>query len=63
MVKTLFFRLSWTFDTMTYMVEKCQDDVTYVKMFLPSLVTEIMGQFFVFGTSEKLQGKIDMYMY
>ena len=48
---------SWTFDVMTYVMWQRQDDVTYAKMCLPSLVTDTMRQFLRLESSKKLQGK------
>ena len=48
---------SCTFDVMTYVMWQRQDDVTYVKMCLPSLVTDTMRRFLRLESSKKLQGK------
>ena len=42
---------------MTYVTWQRQDDVTYVKMCLPSLVTDTMRRFLQLESSKKLQGK------
>ena len=52
-----FWPQSWTFDVMTYVTWQRQDDVTYVKMCLPSLVTDSMRRFLRLESSKKLQGK------
>ena len=48
---------SWTFDVMTYVKWQRQDDVTYAKMCLSSLVTDTMRRFLRLESSKKLQGK------
>ena len=57
MVKTAFWPPSWTFDVMTYVTWQRQDDVTYAKMCLPSLLTDTMRWFSRLESSKKLQGK------
>ena len=52
-----FWLRSWTFDVMTYVTWQRQDYVTYVKMCLPSLVTDTMRRFLRLESSKKLQGK------
>ena len=42
---------------MTYVTWQRQDDVTYAKMCLPSLVTDTMSRFLQLESSKKLQGK------
>ena len=42
---------------MTYVTWQRQDDVTYAKMCLPSLVTDTMRRFLRLESSKKLQGK------
>ena len=54
MVKTVFII---TYDVMTYVTWQRQDDVTYAKMCLPSLVTDTMRRFLRLESSKKLQGK------
>ena len=46
-----------TYDVMTYVTWQRQDDVTYAKMCLPSLVTDTMRRFLRLESSKKLQGK------
>ena len=46
-----------TYDVMTYVTWQRQDDVTYVKMCLPSLETDTMRRFPPLESSKKLQGK------
>ena len=48
---------SWTFDVMTYVTWQRQDDVTYAKLCLPSLVTDTMRRILRLESSKKLQGK------
>ena len=48
---------SWTFDVMTYVTWQRQDDVTYAKMCLPSLVTDTMRRFLRLESSKRLLGK------
>ena len=54
---SVFWPPSCTFDVMTYVTWQRQDDVTYAKMCLPSLVTDTMRQFLRLESSKKLQGK------
>ena len=53
----VFWPPSCTFDVMTYVTWQRQDDDTYVKMCLPSLVTDTKRQFLRLESSKKLQGK------
>ena len=59
MVKTVHFdhRHVGTFDVMTYVTSRHQDDVTYAKMCLPSLVTDTMNRCLRLESSKKLQRK------
>ena len=54
---SVFWPPSCTFDVMTYVTWQRQDDVTYAKMCLPSLVTDTMRRFLRLESSKKLQGK------
>ena len=54
---SVFWPPSWTYDVMTYVTWQRQDDVTYAKMCLPSLVTDMMRRFLWLESSKKLQGK------
>ena len=54
---SVFWPPSCTYDVMTYVTWQRQDDVTYTKMCLPSLVTDTMRLFVRLESSKKLQGK------
>ena len=54
---SVFWPPSCTYDVMTYVTWQRQDDVTYVKMCLPSLVTDTLRRFPPLESSKKLQGK------
>ena len=54
---SVFWPPSCTYDVMTYVTWQRQDDVTYVKMCLPSLVTDTLRRFLRLESSKKLQGK------
>ena len=54
---SVFWPPSCTYDVMTYVTWQRQDDVTYVKMFIPSLVTDTLRRFLRLESSKKLQGK------
>ena len=49
---------SRTFDVMTYVTLQRQDDVTYVKMCLPSLVTDTTKRILWLDSLNRLQGKL-----
>ena len=55
---SVFWPPSCTYDVMTYVTWQRQDDVTYAKMCLPSLVTDTMRRFLRLESSKKLQGKM-----
>ena len=54
---SVFWPPSCTYDVMTNVTWQRQDDVTYVKMCLPSLVTDTLRRFLRLESSKKLQGK------
>ena len=54
---SVFWPSSWAVDVMTYVTWQRQDDVTYVKMCLPSLVTDTLRRFLRLESSKKLQRK------
>ena len=54
---SVFWPPSCTYDIMTYVTRQRQDDVTYAKMFLSSLVTDTMRRFKKV-TGEKRQGVV-----
>ena len=54
---SVFWPPSCTYDVMTYVTWQRQDDVTYVKMCLPFLVTDTLRRFPPLESSKKLQGK------
>ena len=54
MVKQFFLPPSCTFDVMTYVTRPRQNDVTYVKMCLPFLVTDTMRRFLRLESSKML---------